>query len=61
MRDADLRDQKGLTRVTNTADELGEGFVIRLFSLLHQQLRREEASFVPIVHLQTRERSLNIT
>jgi hypothetical protein len=60
MRDTDLRDQEGLARVTNTADELGEGFIIRLFSLLHQQLRTEEASFVPIMHLQTGEWPLDI-
>jgi c-di-GMP-related signal transduction protein len=53
MRNTDLGDQEGLARVTNATDELGEGLIIGLFSLLHQQLRREEASFVPVVHLQT--------
>jgi hypothetical protein len=49
--DADLRHKERLAGVSNAADQLGERLVIGLFLLLNQELGREEASLVPVVHL----------
>jgi hypothetical protein len=58
--DADLGDQEWLARIANAADKLSKRLVLWFFLLLHKKLRRKEASFIPIMHLQTRKGALGV-
>ena len=61
MRNADLRDQERLSGVSYPTDELCQWFVICVFGLLNQQLRREETGLVPVMHFESRPRSLSLS
>jgi hypothetical protein len=61
VRNADLRDEERLSGVSYPADELRQWFVICVFGLLNEQLRREETGLVPVVHFESRPGSLSLS
>jgi hypothetical protein len=49
--DANLGNEEGLTRVSDAPNELAQRLEVGVLDLLDTEIRREEVSLVPVVHL----------
>ena len=61
MGNTHLGDEEGLTGVTDAPDQHAQRLELFVFRLLDTKIRREKIGFVPVVHLQSSKRTLNLT